>query len=76
VYFTIPERELGKVDIVISIYRDNRQRMSSPKRERVKGKIGDLHLSKGGVDWYRKATKTKVTIRWGQLARLIDSGSE
>jgi hypothetical protein len=60
IYFNIPERELGKNDIVITVKRN-------------KEKLGDLLLSKGGVDWYRKGVRTnKASKSWLQLAKLID----
>lgn len=73
IYFTIPERELGKGDIVITIYEDYRARRSKPQEERVKEKLGELRLSKGGVDWNPKDAKKKISRSWAQIARLIES---
>ena len=73
VHFKIPERELGKVDIVVTIVRDNKRHPSARRGEQGKEMLGELRLSKGGVDWHRKGVKKRVSKRWDQLARLVDS---
>ena len=36
-------------------------------------KLGELRISKGGVDWYPVHAKTAVTKNWKQFARLFES---
>jgi hypothetical protein len=69
VFFEVParQRQLGKADIKVTIFRDTRQQKSVPTRARKKGKLGDLLLSKGGVEWKGKH------IRWRKLAELIEN---
>ena len=73
VFFEIPERELGKVDIVIRIYRDTRRRKSLPKGQQKKQKLGDLLLSKGGIEWCKKGTPKGQGkgMAWRKLSKLI-----
>jgi hypothetical protein len=37
-------------------------------------KLGELLISKGGVDWYPVNAKTAITRTWKQFARLVESG--
>lgn len=57
--FSIPEKDLGKVDISFSIKED----------EKV---LGKLDISKGGIDWYAKNAKTPKRISWSKLAELLN----
>ena len=36
-------------------------------------KVGELRISKGGVDWYPARAKSPVTKTWKQFARLFES---
>jgi len=36
-------------------------------------KVGELRISKGGVDWYPAHAKRAVTKTWKQFARLFES---
>jgi hypothetical protein len=75
VFFEIPERELGKVDIWIRVYRDTRRRKGLPKGQRKKEKLGDLLLSKGGVEWFKKGAhkdRNGILKSWLRLAELIE----
>lgn len=66
VVFTIPERELGKVDLNFYIYADE-------------SKLGRIHLSKGGVDWYEKgrqdASGPTKSYTWEAFAKLLTDGA-
>ena len=54
-------RDLGKVDTVITVIIDGAKR-------------GELHVSKGGVDWWPRNAKTDVrTKSWTQLAAFLES---
>jgi hypothetical protein len=37
-------------------------------------KLGELLISKGGVDWYPVNKQTAITMTWKQFARLVESG--
>ena len=55
-------RDLGKVDVVLQIVIDGAKR-------------GELHVSKGGVDWWpRSSKKIKHTWTWGRLAEILETG--
>ena len=55
-------RDLGKVDTVLSVVIDGVKR-------------GELHVSKGGVDWWpRNSKKTKHTWTWSRLADTLEGG--
>lgn len=56
----IPELGLNLQDIVFVVH--------GPRKE----KIGELHLSSGSVDWWPRMAKTKITLKWGQFADLMD----
>lgn len=54
-------RDLGKVDVVLQVVIDGSKR-------------GELHVSKGGVDWWPRSSKrTKHTVTWSKLAELLES---
>lgn len=57
--FSIPEKDLGNVDISFSIKEDGKQ-------------LGTLDISKGGVDWYTKNAKIAKSISWSKFAALLD----
>ena len=55
-------RDLGKVDVVLHVVIDGAKR-------------GELHLSKGGVDWWPRSSKhIKHTWTWSNLADLLENG--
>jgi hypothetical protein len=37
-------------------------------------KLGELHISKGAVDWWPANKKSKVSFTWERFARLLESG--
>jgi hypothetical protein len=38
------------------------------------GKLGELRISKGGVDWWPRGSHTKkISHRWGAFAKLLES---
>ena len=47
--FSIPEKDLGNVDISFSIKEDGKQ-------------LGTLDISKGGVDWYTKMLRWQKAL--------------
>ena len=65
VRFMIPERELGKVDLDFYVYADE-------------SKLGRMHISKGGVDWYEKGRQEQSgptkRYTWEALSKLLTSG--
>lgn len=55
-------RDLGKVDLVLQVVVDGSKR-------------GELHISKGGVDWWpRSSKKKKHTWTWSRLADVLETG--
>jgi hypothetical protein len=37
-------------------------------------KLGELHVSQGGVDWYPRSSKKPRTLRWEQFDQLMEEG--
>ena len=55
-------RLVGNVDVVFVVSSDDG------------GKLGELHLSKGGVDWWPKNSKKYFhRYSWEKFCRLIES---
>jgi hypothetical protein len=56
-------RDLGKVDTVLQVFIDGVKR-------------GELHVSKGGVDWWpRNSKRIKHTWTWSRLADVLETGT-
>lgn len=58
VTFSLPERELGKADIVVSVKSD-------------KSVVGKLLVSKGSVVWRPKSKKQGKKINWKRFDELM-----
>ncbi len=58
VYLSLPTREMGKVDAHFFIYKDNQ-------------KLGQITISKGGLDYYPNRRKKPISIDWTQLDILL-----
>ncbi len=55
------EREVGKEDVILTVVIDGNKR-------------GELHLSKGGLDWWPRNSKKQVhTKTWSELASFFES---
>lgn len=55
-------RDLGKVDTILQVIIDGTKR-------------GELHISKGGVDWWPRNSKSvKHTWTWERLATALEEG--
>jgi hypothetical protein len=55
-------RDLGKVDVELQVVIDGVKR-------------GELHISKGGVDWWPRNSKIyKYTWSWSRLADVLETG--
>ena len=61
--FSLPERQLGKVDIVFRIRKDG-------------ALFGTLRVSKGGVDWFPWKKQLGYGIDWSQLDHLFQTQGE
>ena len=62
VKINLPELEVGKVDYTIEI--------ASTK----KTKIGELHFSKGSVEWWPKGNSVNaVSFSWNDLASVLET---
>jgi hypothetical protein len=60
VIVTAPPRELGNVDAVYEVFSDN-------------GKLGELRISRGGVDWWpRDAKRHGELLTWEQFAARME----
>ena len=58
VKFTLPERELGKVDARFSIYEDGK-------------KLGEITISKGGLEYFPSSTPKPVIMNWSRFDRVM-----
>ncbi|MGN7823145.1 hypothetical protein ACTJJB_23700 [Chitinophaga sp. 22536] len=58
VYFDLPEREIGNVDAHFKVYKDGE-------------KLGQITISKGGIDYYPNKRKKPITINWTQFDELM-----
>ncbi len=58
VRFSLPERELGKADIVLGVERDG-------------ARIGTLKVSKGSVVWVRAGAKYGYKMYWDAFDALM-----
>lgn len=58
VYFDLPEREIGKVDANFYIYQN-------------KEKLGQITISKGGMDYYPSNSKKPIKISWSQFDKMV-----
>lgn len=58
VYFDLPEREIGKVDANFYIYQNGE-------------KLGQMRISKGGMDYYPTNRKKAITVNWTQFDKMI-----
>jgi hypothetical protein len=80
VFFTIPEKELLSGDIRIRVYRDVTQRKNISEDEREKGKLGELLISQGGIEWFKRGAHKKGANRskrgieksWRDFANWIE----
>lgn len=66
---------LGKLIFGFVFYRDTQRRKGLPRDQRKKEKLGDLLLSKGGVEWFRKGAhkdRNGILKSWLRLAELIE----
>jgi hypothetical protein len=62
VLFSVEQMPVSKVDLVMTV-------SYGP------GKLGELRISTGGVDWWPRGAHTqKRSYRWTALARLLESG--
>jgi hypothetical protein len=62
VSFSVERMPVTKVDIVLTV-------SYGP------GKLGELRISRGGVDWWPRGAHTqKISHRWSSFARLLESG--
>lgn len=57
--FSIPEKDLGNVDVSFIIKEDGKQ-------------LGRLMISKGGLDWYSKKAQIPNSFSWSKLAELLN----
>jgi hypothetical protein len=58
VYFQLPTREISKVDAHFYIYKDEE-------------KLGQITISRGGLDYYPFKRKYPITISWTQFDVLM-----
>jgi hypothetical protein len=58
VAFELPKREMGKVDADFFIQKDG-------------ATLGQIRISKGGMDYYPANRKKAIKITWTQLDKMI-----
>lgn len=58
VTFELPRREMGKVDADFFIHKDG-------------SILGQIRISRGGLDYYPANRKKPIKISWTQLDKLI-----
>lgn len=58
VKFTLPERELGKVDARFSIYEDGK-------------KLGEITISKGSLEYFPANTVKPVVMSWARFDKIM-----
>jgi hypothetical protein len=58
VKFTLPERELGKVDARFFIYEDGK-------------KLGEITISKGSIEYYPSNTPKPIEMSWTKFDRVM-----
>src|SRR4029079_1699824 len=58
VKFTLPERELGKVDARFSIYEDGK-------------KLGEITISRGAIEYYPMNAQKPIKMSWTQVDRAM-----
>ncbi len=64
VFFTIPERKLGKADIVYTVKRDGSM-------------LGTLLVSKGAVVWVPTGRQYGHKVNWARFDRVMrENGTE
>jgi hypothetical protein len=57
VNFNVPDRPVGNVDIVFTVRQDD-------------DKFGELRISKGGLVWYPRNSKTGYPVTWKDLDKF------
>ena len=61
ILFSLPEVEMKRVDARLIIKKDA-------------AKLGEMQISRGGIDYYPKGRKTKpITLTWTKLDTLFRS---
>jgi hypothetical protein len=60
VYVNLPNRELGKVDAIFTILQDG-------------SVLGQINISKGGIDYYPKNSKKPIKIGWSKFDKLAQN---
>ncbi|HZI53556.1 MAG TPA: hypothetical protein VFD56_07635 [Chitinophagaceae bacterium] len=58
VKFTLPERELGKVDARFFIYEDGK-------------KLGEITISRGAIEYYSANAQKPVKMSWSKFDRAM-----
>ena len=58
VRFTLPERELGKVDARFDIYEDGK-------------KLGQITISKGNLEYFPASTPKPITMTWSKFDKVM-----
>ncbi len=58
VKFSLPERELGKVDARFYIYEDGK-------------KLGEITISKGSIEYFPASTPKPVAMSWSKFDKVM-----
>ena len=57
----LPKMDVANVDVTFIVYSDN-------------AKLGELHVSKGSIDWKPAHARTPIKKRWAQFDDLMSEG--
>jgi hypothetical protein len=60
IWMTFPDKPLKNVDTTIAIWSDG-------------DKLGELHISRGTVDWKSKRKRSAKRLSWERFAELMDA---
>lgn len=63
VFVNLPSREIGKVDVLFDIIQNDQ-------------KLGQINISKGGLDYYPSNSKKPIKIKWKQFDKMIREWNE
>ena len=60
IWMSFPDKPLKNVDTTIAIWSDGE-------------KLGEMHISRGSLDWKSAHKRRAKRIRWERLAELLDA---
>lgn len=58
VFFELPQKKLNKTDVLFYIYKNE-------------GKLGQMTVSRGGLNYYPSNSKSPINITWSQFDKMV-----